>query len=150
MNININERISKIFGEEVSPKFNGDEKFAVEINYDENIHIFPEISVIFIPEKLRNKGLGKKLLSATLQALKEAGHDYVGLYAFPYSHGEGNTIEDIIRLIHWYEKQGFILDDSYFIENTLEENLSRVAENYPDGKLPFEEVKHFLWMERTI
>lgn len=149
--MNINKRISEIFGAEVAPEFDGDEnKFVVEINYDEDIHIFPEISVLFVPEQLRNQGLGKKLLSATLQALKEAGHDYVGLYAFPYSHGEGNTIEDIVRLVHWYEKQGFVLDDSYFIEDTLEENLFRVAEDFSDVKLPFEGVKNLIWMERKI
>ena len=143
----IYKRIEEIMGEPVAREFEDDETMAVEIDLDEGF--FPEIKSLTVPYSRRGQGLGKKLLAAVCQALKEAGCNRVGLYAFPYSYGEGNTAEEIKALMRWYEKQGFEWagwDDIDDIEARLRE---RWGEDW-DGKMAFEDVKDAVWMEKEL
>lgn len=142
----IYERIEEIMGESVAREFKDDETMSVEINLE---GFFPEIKSLTVPYSRRGQGLGRKLLAATCQALKEAGYNRVGLYAFPYSYGEGNSMEEIKDLMQWYEKQGF----EWAGYETLEDIEARLQEKYGehwDGIMSFEDVKDAVWMEKEL
>lgn len=138
----IYKRISELMGREVASEFKDDETMSVEIEQEEDA-FFPELKSLTVPYSERGRGLGRKLLAATCQALKEAGHDRVGLYAFPYSYGKGNTLEDIKKLVRWYEQQGFVLN--------AEDDLDDLDDlDDKDELLSFEQVQTAIWMEKAL
>ena len=144
--LDIYSRIEELIGEPVSREFVDDETMAVEIDPE---GFFPEIKSLIVPYSRRGQGLGRKLLAATCQAIKEAGYKNVGLYAFPYSYGEGNTAEEIKSLMQWYEAQGF----EWAGYETLEDIEARLQEEYGedwDGIMSFEDVKDAVWMEKEL
>jgi Acetyltransferase (GNAT) family. len=150
----IRTAVSKATGINFKAKFSGDDSIPV-LDLEIQDHYSGEgfyctLNLLHLPPEMREKGIGTKVMQAFISACQKNGVHTIGLHAFPYSYGEGNTLEDIRRLIRFYEKFGFALQDEAALEEVFQAESQKWDEGQWDGRLAFSEIGDASWMELDL
>ena len=95
---------------------NWDERFEglsypeLNLNFDKNTNTLI-LEAIYIDPELQGKGIGTIILKALEEAAQQKGIEAIELKAFPWTDGEGATGLEIKKLVSWYAKRGYEIDN---------------------------------------
>lgn len=104
----------------------GTSNIEVAIDIEDNQMTGKVITVeaIWIPEKMRNKGIGTEIMETIEEIAKEKDFSAIQLEAFPPG---GTDVESVRRLVDWYKELGYEAYEpeelQYFLKNANNENV---------------------------
>lgn len=83
-----------------------------------------DIYELYVPEELRNRGIGTRVLAAAEQYARELGLSKTQLHAKPLFKTRTQT-----EMIDWYKRRGYEMVRNQNDQNLLEKNVNTHAEN---------------------